>query len=945
MAASTARTATFLFTDIEGSTRLWEEEREAMAVALAAHDALLRTAVEHAGGRIVKTTGDGMLAAFDQAEAALTAAIEAQHVLDGYAWPSTGPLRVRMAIHSGSAQSRDGDFFGPALNRAARLLAIGHGGQVLVSGTTAALVADDLPPASELIDLGEHRLRDLDRPEHVYQLVAPGLRREFPPLRSLSRPLTNLPLQATSFVGRERELAEVGRLLAAVRLVTLVGVGGTGKTRLMLQAAADDIERHRDGAWLVELAPVSDPGLVVQAVLTALAVQQQPAQPPIDALVDYLRAKDMLLLLDNCEHLIGAAAEVAHRLLDSCPALFVLASSREALGVDGEAVFAVPSLALPAPAAEHDAHAAVDDEQLAQVARTEAVRLFVERATATLPTFALDRSNVRAVVEICRRLDGIPLALELAAARVNVLSADEIAQGLGDRFRLLTGGRRTAAPRQRTLQAAIDWSWDLLDDADRGLLRRLSVFTAGWTLDAATAVAFEGAADQGGARGGGGEGAARFETLDGLGRLVDRSLVVVDHAGSTRYRMLETIRQYAADQLAASGETVALRDRHLALFRQLALDAEEGLEGPEMPASLARLDADIDNLRATLEWAFETNPRAALEMCKAMGRYWRSRAMGSEGLDRTLQAVDRVQALPEAESAAARQARSVLVARTLAGAAMLAVSSGRGDAASLADTAVTLARETGDSVAITDAIGSLMMARVLMTTGREAEWRTTADEALRLATDLGDWTRLSGIQVSLAMIEAPLDPATAEHWLEQASEAAHRSDNPQAIGSVLQARGRVASRTGRLLEAQRWFRQSQAQFEAIGDRRFALSAQSELAHALRRMEAIDEAEAEYRQTIRGWQQSGNRGAVANQLESFGFLAVAREHGVRAARLLGAAEALREVAEAPMTTLERDQYDAEVQQVRDLLEAGAFSDAWAEGRRMTTDEAVALALSE
>jgi tetratricopeptide (TPR) repeat protein len=276
---------------------------------------------------------------------------------------------------------------------------------------------------------------------------------------------------------------------------------------------------------------------------------------------------------------------------------------------------------------------------------------------------------------------------------------------------------------------------------------------------------------------------------------------------------------------------------------------------------------------------------------------------------------------------------------------MLAVSSGRGDAASLADTAVTLARETGDSVAITDAIGSLMMARVLMTTGREAEWRTMAEEALRLATDLGDWTRLSGIQVSLAMIEAPLDPATAERWLEQASEAAHRSDNPQAIGSVLQARGRVASRTGRLLEAQRWFRESQAQFEAIGDRRFALSAQSELAHALRRMEAIDEAEAEYRQTIRGWQQSGNRGAVANQLESFGFLAVAREHGVRAARLLGAAEALREVAEAPMTTLERDQYDAEVQQVRDLLEAGAFSDAWAEGRRMTTDEAVALALSE
>ncbi|HXQ96216.1 MAG TPA: adenylate/guanylate cyclase domain-containing protein [Candidatus Acidoferrales bacterium] len=942
MSAPGARTATFLITDIEASTRLWEEHPEAMAVALGAHDGLLRAAVEQAGGTVVKTTGDGLLAAFDRPAAALVAALAGQHALERHAWPASGQLRVRMAIHSGSAESRDGDFFGPALNRVARLLAIGHGGQVLASGATAVLVADELPPGVELLDQGEHRLRDLERPEHVYQLAAPGLRRAFPPLRSAVRPTTNLPLQVTSFVGRERELAEVARLLDAGRLVTLVGVGGTGKTRLALQAATDHLER--DGAWLVELAPVSDPGLVVGEIARALGVQAQPGQPPVDTLVDYLRAKELLLLLDNCEHLVGAAAEVAHRLLGSCPGLRVLASSREPLGVEGEAVFAVPSLALPAALGTDDGHGALDATELAAVARSEAVRLFVERATAIVPAFSLDAVTGRAVVEICRRLDGIPLALELAAARVNVLSPDEIAQGLGDRFRLLTGGRRTAAPRQQTLQAAIDWSWDLLDEADRRRLRRLSVFAGGWTLEAAAAVTRETAVAEGAADASAVDGLARLETLDGLGRLVDRSLVVVDRAGATRYRMLETIRQYAGDRLVASGEAVALRDRQLQAYRQLALDAESGLEGPAMPASLARLDADIDNLRAALDWAFESHPEAALEMCKAMSRYWRSRAMGSEGLDRTLQAVDLVRALPDPESETAGRARSILVARALAGAAMMAVSSGRGDAASFAEKAVVLGRECGDPVAITDAIGSLMTARVLMTTGQEAEWRTLAEEALRLATDLGDWARLSGIQASLAMIEARLDPATADRWLEQASDAASRSGSPQAIGSVLQVRGRVASRTGRLLQAQRWFRESQAQFEAIGDRRFALSAQSELAHALRLTGAFDEAGAEYRQTIRGWQQSGNRGAVANQLESLAFLAVARGHGVLAARLLGAAEALREVAEAPMTAPERVEYEAEVHQLSDALEAGAFSAAWADGRRMTADEAVAFALS-
>ena len=927
-------------TDIEGSTRLWEHRRDAMVVALAAHDALLRSAVEEAGGAVFKTTGDGLLVAFDHAESAVAAAIAGQWALGGHEWPDTGRLRVRMALHSGSAEVRDDDFFGPTLNRLARLLAIGHGDQVLVSGATAGLVAGGLPPGCELVDLGEHGLRDLDRPEHVFQLAAPRLRREFPALRTASEHPTNLRAQATSFVGRDRELADVARLLAGGRLVTLVGVGGTGKTRLEVQAAADALDRFRDGAWLVELAPVSDRELVASEIGRALGVEPEPGQAPIDMVVDYLRSKELLLLLDNCEHLIDAAADAADRLLGACPALRVLATSREPLGVEGEAVFAVPSLALPELGDGHDGPVTIDDAEVERADRSEAVRLFVDRATATLPSFALDASTVRAVVEICRRLDGIPLALELAAARVNVLSVDEIAQGLGDRFRLLTGGRRTAVPRQRTLQALIDWSWDLLEDADRTLLRRLAVFAGGWTLQAAAEVAF-GAGDGAGAV----SAATRFAAIDGLGRLVDRSLVVADHAGTTRYRMLETIRQYAADRLTESGETVALRDRHLAMVVRLASEADRGLGGPESPRWLACLDAEIDNVRSALDWAVENRPEAGLEICVGLSRYWASRTMGSEGYDRFLEAVARVRALPAAESAPAVRARASLIARGLAGAGNLVSMGGRFDeAVARGDEALAAARESGDPAALVDALYVwLYRADARFPGGRAEDWRPAAEEARAIAVGLGDWGRLGRLESEIAMIEARRDPASTEEALQRAVAAAERSGNPQELAYLNQVRGRLASMAGRPAEAQGFFRASYAQFESVGDHRFALSAQSELGHALRREGRADEAETEYRGSIRGWQRTGNRGAVANQLESFAFLAQARGDAVRAARLFGAAEALREAAGAAMTAMERAEYDAAVLRLREALDERDLATAWAEGRALPPEAAVATAV--
>ena len=941
-----AHTVTILFTDIEGSTRLWEEQREAMSVALAAHDATLRAAVESAGGSVVKTTGDGMLAAFERAESALVAAVEGQRALARQSWPTTVPLAVRMAVHTGTAETRDGDLFGPTLNRTARLLAVGHGGQVLVSGVAAGLAIDGLPAGAELLDLGEHALRDLDRAEHIYQLAVPGLQRDFPPLRSVSHHESNLPEQFTSFVGRGPQLADVATLLESDRLVTLVGVGGTGKTRLALRAAADALDRYRDGVWLVELAPLSDPGIVADEIGRALRIHVQPGQAPLEALVDFLRSKDLLLLLDNCEHLVETVVAVTHRLLASCHGLVVLATSREPLGVDGEAVYAVPSMALPV-ALEMDGARAPDDEDIERVGRSEAVSLFVERARATLPSFSLDASNLGAVAEICRRLDGIPLALELAAARVNVLSPAEIAEGLSDRFRLLTGGRRTALPRQRTLQALVDWSWDLLDDADRRLLRGLAVFAGGWTLEAATHVTWQplpGGADSAGA-------VARVTTLDGLSRLVDRSLIAVDRtggtdrAGATRYRMLETIRQYAADRLAESGETLALRDRHLDLYRALARDAEAGLDGPEMPVWLARIDSEIDNVRSALEWALETRPVAALEMCVVLTRYWRARVMGSEGLDRMVGAIEAVQRIPAAETESEARQRAVLVARGRAGAALLALHRGHPEGPRMADEAVTAAQATGDPATIVDAASTYLMVQALLPGGRDVEaLRTTFRVALAAASSLGDPTRLARLQSTMAMIDASSDPQSADAWLERAAEAAQRSGNPQEIASISQTRGRVASRTGRLADAQRWFAHAQGQFRELGDHRFELSAQSELAHVLRRSGELDAAQAEYRQTIRGWQRSGNRGAVANQLESMAFIALARGETERSVRLLGAADALREASGSPMMAQERVEYEDEVLRLRTALAGTAFDEGWSEGRAMSVEAAVALALS-
>ncbi len=593
-------TVTFLFTDVAGSTRLWEEHPDAMRDALARHDVLLREAIEAHGGYVVKTTGDGFHAAFATADAGVVAAVAAQRALESEDWPLPEPLRVRMGLHTGAASLRDGDYFGSAVNRAARLEAIAHGGQVVCSQAAADLARDALTEGVALVDLGEHRLRDLSRPERVFQVNAPGLVDTFARLRTLDAFPSNLPAQLSSFVGRERDVADLAQLLGEKRLVTLTGVGGVGKTRLALQVAAEVLDRFADGAWLCELAAVRDSAGAVDAVAAVFQVSARPGMTLEESLVAYLRDQELLIVLDNCEHLLGPVAALVRAIEGACARVRVLATSREGLGVRGEQLIAVPSLEVPD-----------DTTDLAGVSSCEAVRLFVERAQGAKASFEVDAGNADAVAQVCRRLDGVPLAIELAAARITAMNPAELARRLDRRFRLLTGGDRDAIERHQTLRATIDWSYDLLSEPEQRLLDRLSVFAGGCTLDAAEAVCA-------------GDPIEGDDVFELLANLVARSLVVADDTGSdTRYRLLETIRQYGEERLAETGDTDTVRTRHCDHYIEFAGVVRAHSYGPEQVEWGARLARDHDNLHAAMAFALATRDleRAMRLLCDLPSTY------------------------------------------------------------------------------------------------------------------------------------------------------------------------------------------------------------------------------------------------------------------------------------------------------------------------------------
>lgn len=748
-----AGTVTFLLADVEGSVRRWEADQAAMAGDLALLEEVLAGSIGgHGGVRPVEQgEGDSAVGAFARASDAFACALGIQRRLAS----ELPGIRLRVALHTGEAQRRDGGrYFGRAINRCARLRDLAHGGQTLLSRATHDLVLDRLPEGAWLEDLGIHRLRDLARPEQVFQLRHPDLPGEFPPLRSLDALPHNLPVQLTTFIGRESEIAEIGRFLSESRMVTLTGSGGCGKTRLALQAAAYALDGFPDGVWWVDLAPVSDPALVPSAVGAALSVREVPLQPLVESISGDLRTKRALLILDNCEHLVEGCAAFAGTILRSCPGVSVLATSRHTIDVEGEVAFRVPSLRLPEEG---------EPEEIEALTQYEAVQLFIDRALRARPNFRVTNDNAPAVAHICHRLDGIPLAIELAAARVRVLSPERIASELTDVFHVLAAGARTAVPRHQTLRASVEWSHGLLTGEERGLLRRLSVFAGGFTLDAAEAV-------------GAGEGLERSAVLDVLSSLVDKSLVQVEEgAPEVRYRLLETIRQHGTEKLSEAGEGEAVRTRHLDFFVALAEEAALELEGAGMIEWVRMLRAEHDNTRAALDWGLASRqPDKALRLAGALRLFWMVTGRWRE-------ARARYEALLSEEIG-----DPAVLARGLLGASTNCFQLFDWPAAyGFAEKALSIAREIDDRQVVARAQSLIGTAR--MWSGDFEAGRPLCEEAIDLGREVGDRYTVAMAHFGLAngaWVDQG-DLVRARAAFEQALTAARESGNPQRLGMIL----------------------------------------------------------------------------------------------------------------------------------------------------------------
>jgi predicted ATPase/class 3 adenylate cyclase len=866
-------TVTFLFTDIEGSTRLLQTLGEGWPAVLDDHNRLLRGAIREAAGIDLRTEGDSFFAVFRSAPSAIAAAASAQRALSAHAWPSAVRIRVRMGIHTGEGTVGGDDYVGLDVHRAARIAAAGHGGQVLLSSATAELVRTGLPGGSGLLDLGQHRLKDLARPERILQLTIDGLPAEFPPLRSLETP-TNLPAQRTSFVGRERQVARAKELLRGPGLLTLTGPGGSGKTRLALQAAGELLEDYLDGVFFVELAPITDPRLVPSTIADSVGARAEGARPVLDTLRDHVRDQELLLIVDNFEQVLQAASVLAD-LLAASPRMRILVTSREPLHLSGEQEFPVPPMDLP------DAGQIAAPEQLMEF---EATSLFVQRAVAVDPGFNLTESNAPAVAEICLRLDGLPLAIELAASRVKLLSPEGILRRLERRLDLLTGGPIDLPSRQRTLREAIRWSHDLLDQAERALFRRLSVFAGGWTVEAAEAV-------------GNPEAELGNDVLEVLGSLVDKSLVTrtPTASGDVRFGMLETIREFAVEALEDAGEAEATHHRHAAFFLARAEAAEPHLRALQQKHWVDELELDHDNLRAVLRRSISAgDAETGLRLVAAVWRFWHIHGHLDEGRRWAEEAL----ALPASSGRTAERARG------LTGLGGLAYWQEDVTATRRAyEEALSIAREIGDRAA--EAEGLYNLAYVPAYQGELAAAVGMIEESRAMFQDLGMRRGVADAQWVLGTIARLEGDLPRSRELSEESLRLHRQEGDRfGATDALRSLGRTALAQGDLTTA-----------------------------AARFLEALDNDE-----------DVGNRTGMAIVLDNLAAKASAEGRHVRALRLAGASEAIKEAAggHAPPPLIDlADPREA----ARQALGDAAVEAAWAEGRAMTLDQVLAYARQE
>ena len=865
----------FLFTDIEGSTRLWEQHTERMRAALACHDEIARRAVRAHRGRLVKTTGDGIHAVFDDALDALAATLQILHTLADPPATAGLALALRCGLHTAAEEARDHDFYGPEVNRAARIMAAAHGGQLLLSQVVADSLRGRLPPGVALRDLGAVRLRDLALPERVWQVLAPPLRADFPALRSLAATPNNLAQPLNRFINREQVLAELHGLLAQHRLVTLLGTGGIGKSRLSAALGGELMDGFADGVWFVELAPLQDlqqaAERVPQAVASVLGVKEAPGRPMADALRQFVADRQLLLILDNCEHVLDAAASLAKTLLQAGPGVKLLATSREVLRVAGELAYSVPPLGLPeladvaagagpaGPAAQSDPAAA------GQLLQHAAVRLFADRAASAQPAFRLNADNAAAVVEICRRVEGIPLAIELAAARVRVLPVRAIATQLRASFALLSTRDATVAPRQRTLQLLIDWSHDLLAGPEQVLYRRLSVFAGGWTLAAAQAVCGGGDVDGGGGGDGGGDvdgdvnqGGAAGDALapaaviDLLAGLVEKSLVAMvpgSEADDGRYRMLDTVRQHAADKLlAAEGQAPSLRRRHVAWCLDLAEQALPQLAGPAQAGVLAGLDNERENLLAALDWcARDTDPAQARAVAEqgfrlsfALRPYWPNRGLLTLALRISLAVLGHPGA----------QTRDRLRAR-----------------------------------------GLFNVGQLCCFMGRYRDAQPYLDDSLAMATEIGDTARIAAVLQPLGMAALGLgDRQAARRHSEAAVSIARQIGNPRQVAAAVNALAQLERTEGQLEAAESLYAETVQLARAVGDQEVIAVGLLNLAMVALRRGQHAVVRPLLREVMQIADHNGSKPAALCALDVCACLAALQHDALRAARYFGLAEA-------------------------------------------------------
>lgn len=903
-----SKISAFLFTDIEGSTRLWEREPDRMRGSLARHDASLRSAVESHHGTVLKTTGDGVCAIFDDPLDGIAAALAIQRALADPGETNGIELRIRCGLHVGAAEQRDGDYFGTTLNRAARIMSAAHGGQVLLSQGVAEMVLDRLPPGAGLRDLGSIRLRDLASPARIYQLLHADLRRDFPALRSLEATPNNLPQLVTSFVGRERELAQVRDLLGQSRLVSLVGPGGIGKTRLSLQLAANLLEDFPDGIWFVEFAAIVDAALVPKVVAQVLGLQEDADTPVTQALCAHLASRRTLLVLDNCEHLVRACATLADALLRSAPDIRILASSREPLNIAGEQAYPMPALEVPGPGSG-----------AGDAARSDAGRLFVERARSRQPAFTLNDRNAHAVSQICARLDGIPLALELAAARVGVLSVETIAERLNDRFHLLTGGSRAALPRQQTLRALIDWSYDLLDATEKTLFARMSVFAGGWTLAAAERV---GADDK----------VASGLVLDLLAALSQKSLVAPIEDQS-RFRMLETIREYARDRLRESGEQAAIRARHRDYFVVLAAEAEPHLEGgPRQPEWLAQLELEHDNLRAALARSLEDGDdlESGLRLCGALYRFWAHRGHAREGREwcaaALAQTVGRPGTTPHLK---ALHASGTLAWRL-------------GDitaARSQLQEALELSRDLGDHLREGRILNNLGGVAIHQADDQAAQ--AFLEQAVAIHGAMGNRAmeaRALNNMAALAVNRGRF--AEADVPLERALALSRELGNPMEEATALSHLGFLAQQRGDFAQAQLLHENALATARAFGVREFEVEEVRHLGEVALALGDRGAAREHFRNALATSTEIGNQHEIVLCIEAVTALLVAAARHRQAAQLCGASDALRAIIATPRAFSSQAEHASTLARCREALGEEAASLALADGRTMPGERAVA-----